>query len=658
MFFCVFFVTVFIYLPSLKNGFTVWDDPHYVTDNLLIKNFSFSAAGKIITSFHCHLYKPLVLLSFLLEYHFFKLDPFGYHMVSLIIHLLNCLLVFWFIVLISRSSAVSFFTALFFAVHPLHVESVAWIAERKDLLCAFFFFLAFIMYFYYRRCLAKRFYFLSLVFFVLSLLAKPQGIIFPFLLCVFDVCRGKRAAASLILDKVPYLLLAVSIALLNFHGLRSSLAAGGTLSFSFDSFLVACRGILFYIGKIFVPIKLSCFYPYPQKWDGLLPLAYRLSPIGVVLLALLVLWTGKYTKKIIFGSLFFLFMLLPVLPLAPFSPGISAADRYTYISSVGIFYILAEFFVFLYKRKFKQNRIFRMMEMFLLGCIVGILCFLTFDRGQIWKNDVTLWSDVLKNDPSAATAHLNLATAYLGRGDYDNALYHAGEVLRLDPAAWDSYLLTGNILLFKKDLDKALLYYLKAVQLRPCEAKIYNNIGRVYYAKGEDGWGRAADYYKKAIRLDPAFYGPYFNLGLIYESTGQRRECLKCFIKASELNPDSTVVLWRLANSYIQDRSDAEAVRVFERLIGLEPLNARTWSRIGLMLAGLSYTREAEIFLKQALVLDRSNVEAMAGLADLYGNLGRWNEAIDYFQKALILKPDDEKLKKDLEYAFWLRRKA
>ncbi len=586
--FLILVVTAIIYLPSLNNGFVYWDDPLYVVNNTLIKHMNPSAIMKMFGSFHYGAYKPLTMLSLALDHHFFKLDPFGYHLTNVLLHLFNVVLVFWFIFLITDKAAVAFITTLLFALHPLRVESVVWIAERKDCLYAFFYLQALIYYFLHLKKNLQRYYWLSLSCFLFSLLSKPMGLTLPFVLLLLDFLRNKKIGLSDLKNKLPFLIVLSAVIFVNVIAHRLSPEKQNLQATGFpDNILMSSYAMIFYLKKIFWPFKLSCLYLYPQRAGLFLSGYIACFLLNIALFALLA--RARRSLKILFGAGFFFLTLAPVLPFAIMS-SVTVSDRYTYIPSIGLFYLLGEGFVRLYDKH--KAFAWRAALIATLSAIALLLSLLTFERTKVWKDDLTLWGNVLKNYPAMSAAHLNLGNYYLDKGDYDNAFIHAEKAQLLNPGSWDSYLLLGNVFYGKNDWDKAIYFYDEAAKANPAQGKIYNNLGVAYYKKGRPEWNRAIDYYRQALVLDPAYFSAFYNLGVLYESAGMKKEALEYFDRALALDPVSLEVLWHLADFYIENRSAGKALEIFERMIKMHPSDTALLARIRSALGTLKNTVE------------------------------------------------------------------
>ena len=403
-------LTFFSFSSTLDSEFTNWDDQKYVTENHVIKEISWDRLKTIFTDFYTEAYsQPLVILSFAIEYYFFKLNPFIYHLTNLILHTLSSVLVFCLVFIFSRKISISLITALFFGIHPLHVESVAWVSERKDVLSIFFFLQSLIFYLLHKERNKWFYYYLSVFVLVLSLFSKAMGVTLPFILLLFDYLSGRRFDRKALLEKVPFFAVSGLFVVMNLYIFYSAGAIISTKVFShYDNVLIACRSLVFYLIKVLLPINLSAFYPYPTEISIFQP-DFFLSLVVLIILVALVWYSRKYTRKIIFGSLFFLLTILPVIKLVPFGGGGAAmADRYMYIPSIGLFYVAGVAFYKAFQWDDVSLGSVRKLTVLLLCLVVLFFSFLSYKRGDVWQKSETLWLNVIKNYPDVSLAHNNL----------------------------------------------------------------------------------------------------------------------------------------------------------------------------------------------------------------------------------------------------------
>jgi tetratricopeptide (TPR) repeat protein len=510
------------FFPSLKNDFINWDDQQYVTENKMIMEGSWRNIETIFDSIYMGHYHPLTLLSYSLEYRFFKLNPFVYHLTNLIFHLLNGLLVFWLIWMLKGGVLISLVVSLLFAIHPLHVESVAWISERKDLLCSFFFLGSLIVYLTYLKTRRMRAYFLSLFLFLLSLLSKSMAVTLPLVLFLCDYLLDRKFDRKCLIEKIPFLVIAFIFGIIASFALRSSGMVDPKSSFSFfKNIFIMSEVLTSYFSKLILPIKLSCLYPSLQEIGGVWSYVSLTTILGFLIAGILL---GRYNKKITFGTLFFFITILPVLPIK------IVADRYSYIPSIGIFFIAAEGFYWVYRSKLEPIKIVKPILAILLIGILGTFSFLTWERCHVWKDSISLWNNVLKNYPSLPIAYNNRGEVYLRRGDYDKAISDFNEALRIDPdyeTAYTLYENRGSAYLLKGDYERAIVDYNRAVRIRPNYALAYHNRGTAYLNKGNIE--EAIADFNKALEIDPEYAEAYFNKAIACEKIGHLKEAIEAY---------------------------------------------------------------------------------------------------------------------------------
>ena len=498
LYICLILLVVFgVFFPSLKNGFVNWDDDNYVVNNSSISSISLPNLKTIFGSFFGGHYQPLTILSYLFNYQFFKLDPYYYHLTNLILHLFNSLLVFYLIYLLSRNTRISFLTAILFGIHPLHVESVAWVSERKDVLYSFFYLLSAITYLYYlTREHKSRYYLFSLFLFLCSLLSKSMAVTLPLLFLLMDYYLKREPNKQLLLDKIPYFCLSLIFGIIAIFGVYSGNAVRSGSHFNLLSmFSVASYAIVFYLGKLFLPIRLSCLYPYYNfEYNP----AY--SIIVVILLALIVALSVKYTRKLLFGVVLFLITLLPALQFIP-NGDIIVADRYTYIPSIGIFFTLATLVCWLYSKKLNT------LALTLVAIIIINLSFLTYNRCKVWKDGVSLWSDALSKYTHSAIIYNNRGLAYYKQGNLVQAISDYSRAIEIDPNHTHAYNNRGNVYVEQNNFAQAISDCTKAIEINPNYAEAYNNRGVAYYM-AEDYDKAWADVHKAegfGVAVNPEF---------------------------------------------------------------------------------------------------------------------------------------------------------
>ncbi|MFC1590543.1 tetratricopeptide repeat protein [Candidatus Omnitrophota bacterium] len=538
-------ITAFSFLPSLGNDFMDGrDDASYVTENDAIKELSADNIRKIFTSGFLGHYCPIVMMSFAAEHHFFGLDPFYYHLSNFILHLLITALVFYFLYLISSGSVITAFVAsLLFGIHPLQVEVVAWISERKELVCLLFYMLSLISYVKYIAGKKRSYYALSIAFGMLALFSKIMAVTIPFIFILLDYLYGRKIDRRSLLEKIP--LVAAGI-ILGFVNLYFEIDVGATRysGYFLGRVYFLSKTLFFYFGKLFKPVNLSAYYRYYHiPVENLKEIYFYIA--GLVLLAGAVIYSRRYTKRVVFGSCFFLITILPTMELIPHGSAF-AADRYMYFPSIGIFYMIALGIARILRLEGARAKALKALVIGLMVVIIPVLSVLTRARCRVWKDTVTLLTDVMKKDPTQSTMpYRNIGIYYEKKGDIDNSIEYFKKAVKIAPYrdglmdnleraynnkkflirqekgdAADVSAVGRDKAVFlneigvaqgkKGDLDGSIIFFEGAVKAYPDHAETYNNLGFAYFLKKDHV--RAEENFKKALEIDPGHERAKINL--------------------------------------------------------------------------------------------------------------------------------------------------
>lgn len=563
---CILLLTCIAYYPSIHGGF-VWDDEGYILKNHLVKHMSLQGLKQAFTSFSLGNYHPLVILSYSWEHFFFGLNPLPYHVINIILHLINCMLVFFFLFSMTRSVPVASIVGLLFGIHPIHVESVAWISERKDLLFTLFYIGGLLSYLTYVRERHSKFYFYTLALFLMSLLSKVMAISFPIALFLIDYYLERKHIFQIVKEKLPFLALSFTFGVIAIISQQHAMHSNMLYSL-FRGIFVASYGLIFYLVKMVLPLNLSALYPYPAGTEAFLPFQFILAPIGVIILAILVNYSRKFTRTVLFGTAFYLMTLFPALQFIPVGHAI-AADRYTYVPLIGIFFILATFLVRMWETVIRKNALLKTASVVIAVIVTASLVFLTFNQCKVWKNGTTLWKNVIDNYPRSYTAHNNLGAMYFYQKDYEKALHHflAAINIKSDYAAAHSNVCKVHS--WKNENDKALPYCIKAIYADPYTENAYLNLGDLYLSNniflsiemynrallinpynsvgyfklcstflGLQEYDLAGSLCAETIRLDPDNEYAYKNMGDIFFHKGQNDRSIEYYLKALSINPN------------------------------------------------------------------------------------------------------------------------
>lgn len=532
-------VSFLAFVPSLKNGFVNWDDIVYIMNNDMITSFSWINLQKIFSSYFMGNYHPFILLSFSFDYNLFKLTPNGYHLHNLVLHIINTFLVYaFFFHLLKKNVNVAVTIALLFAIHPMHVESVAWVSERKDLLYTAYFFLSLIAYTLYLQRGKTAYYFLALLFFTFSLLSKAQAVTLPLVLFLIDYFLNRKFDWKSVFEKAPFLILSLIFGIVAIFAQKANSfinPSGIPLS---DSMFYAPYGLFIYLIKFLFPFYQTAVYTYPVTLEGTIPLYIFFSPLVFIVLAFAIWKTWKNNRYITFGLLFFLTTIFPVLQFLPVGPAL-VSERYTYIPYIGLAAIAAIFFwekrasISLQTKKILDTSAILLILLFIL---------LTWNRNMVWKDSVTLWTDVLDKNPGCLEAYGNRAFIFNENKQYEEALKDLNAGLVIDPANVSFYKSKGIIFDHMGKYDLALANYSKALEYNPDEYKCYLLRGIIYtdkFAKYDSG---IADF-KKYLTRYPDDINATFNLGVAnYNNRNYDTARFYC-LKVLKLNPGNEEAL-------------------------------------------------------------------------------------------------------------------
>jgi protein O-mannosyl-transferase len=561
-------VTAASFYPSFQNGFTNWDDEaHVIQNSVVVNSLSWKTVAKAFSSYQIGHYLPLTMLSYAVEYSLWGPNPLPYHITNLVLHILNSLLVFWLILLLSENLVAALLTAILFAVHPLHVEPVAWVSGRKDLLYSVFFLGALVCYTYSLKkerrlvCLA-----LSWGLFLLSLLSKVMAIPLPFVLPLIDYLSHRKLTWEGVREKVPFLLLAVVFGVIMVMPQNTGVIEKRSFAVG-SNVLVAAHGILFYLWKMVLPIKLACLYPFTVARDGGPPWTFLISPIPVAAISVLVYKARTRWRFIPFGFLFFFVTILPVLQILPAGAAV-AADRYTYIPSIGLFFLVGISFSW-FLRKWKVSR----STLSLAGAVlvifaVPLLCYLTWQRCHVWKDSITLWTDEISKYDDVGIAYNNRAEAYRKKNDHISALRDLAVAERLQPNYAAIHLNYCYSYQAVGEEAKALASCARALELRPNMAEAYNNLGNLYFRSDKE---KALLMYQKATIAEPNNVKAHYSVCSTLMVLGKPQAALSSCRKAAEIDPTNGEIFNTLGSIYLALKDPAEALANYRQAIRFSP---------------------------------------------------------------------------------------
>jgi len=606
-----------VYLQTASFDFINYDDNQYVTDNAHV-NTGLSAENVrwAFTSVHSSNWHPLTWISHQADVSLFGMDPGAHHLVNVAFHLANSLLLFLFLVRATREAGPSLFVAALFALHPLHVESVAWVAERKDVLSTFFGFLTLLTYLaYIRRPGALRLAG-TLACYTLSLLAKPMLVTLPALLLLLDVWPLGRlkpfSAASWkrpLIEKAPFAALAAAMSAAAYRAQETGQAVS-----TLDVLPLGARmgnavvSYARYLADAVWPSGLAPFYPHPGT--GIHAGAVLGAALLAAALSLGALWTFRSRPYITVGWFWYLGTLVPVIGLVQIGAQ-SHADRYTYVPLVGVFIAAAWGLSDLWAARRLPSLVLRAAAL----VVAAALGALAFSQTALWKDSVSLFTHTLAVTERNALAHKNLGVALANAGDQEGALAQYRLGLAIDGEDADLQYDAANALSELGRKEEAVKAYRKAASLDPGHVLARYNLGNTLARLGR--YGEAEEAYRRALALDPNHEGSLVNLGNTLALSGSPEEAIRCFTDAMERTGPTDDLLINLGNTHASIGEFDAAAEYFSQACELRPGDADLRCSLGICLLQGNRLSEARGAIEKALRLAPGHERARRAMGTL-----------------------------------------
>ncbi len=596
-------ITAISFIPSLSNQFTNWDDPGYVLENELVKSLSGANIKAIFSQFVLGNYHPITILSYALNFSISKLTPFGYIFTNLVFHLINVYLAYIVTKKLFKSNNIAFITAIIFGIHPMHVESVVWIAGRKDVLYTFFYLSG--IYFYLKYSESAKNpksqvinYVLILMFFVLSLFSKAVAVTLPIVFFLIDYVLKRKFSFKMILEKIPFLILSIIIGIIAINAQKSQGAISDVPVFSyFQAITVASYSAMFYIFRFILPVNLSTFYPYPESIPHSLPWNYYASLALFIALIILIFISLKKNRILVFGLMFFLITVALVLQF--FSVGAAvAADRYTYVPYIGLSIIVGYYFDKIQNGEIKALKQYKNTIKYIGIAVILCFSYITFNQTKVWATSETLFTNVINN-------YSNVSLAYNNRGNY----YSSEE--KYAPAFND---------------------YCMAIKININYQDAYVNRANIYGLKGK--FKESVDDYTIAISLNPKDFNAYFNRSVTYSKMKMFEKALNDCNKAGEIKQNSPNVIINRANILLDMKRYNEAIENYNKYLTFNIDNGTTLHNIGKAYFNLGDFQKAVDYFNQAAATNLNDASLFFNLSLAYKNLKDYSKAIENVQIA------------------------
>ena len=619
------------YLPTLRGGF-IWDDDSYVTHNPTLHDLGglqriWFKVGAVPQ------YYPLVHTTFWLEYHLWALNPIGYHLINVLLHAVAAILLWQ--VLRRLQAPGAWLAAVIFALHPVEVESVAWVTERKNVLSAVFYFAAALAYLRFvawekpdrQNRFRWHWYLGALVLFLAALLSKTVACSLPAVLLLMCWWKKGRVQRGDVMPLLPFFVVGVALGLLTAWMEKHHVGARGadwSLTFA-DRCLIAGRALWFYAGKLVWPAPLTFIYPRWEIepavwWQWLFPIAAA----GVV--AGLWLARRRIGKGPLVAVLFFAGTLGPALGFVNVYPMRYSfvADHFQYLASVGLIILFAA----------GLNRAPRVIP----ATLVVLLGALTWQQTGIYRDLETLWRDTLAKNPGCWMAQNNLGTVFADKGRYDEAIKYYRKAIQLNPNFSEAQYGLGLAFAAQGRLDEAIENYRKAIQINPDYRDALNDLGNALASKGR--FDEAIGNYRKAIRINPNYAEARYNLGNALAAQGQLDEAIENYYKAIRINPNYAEAQNNLGIALADKGRFGEAIEAFRKAIQSKPDFSEALNNLGGVLLNQGRFDEAIENYRKAIQSKPNFSEALNNLGATLAAQGRYDEAIENYRKAIQSKPD------------------
>jgi tetratricopeptide (TPR) repeat protein len=638
-------VTFAVYWPVHNYEFIRYDDDAFVFKNSIVQSgFSLQNIKWAFTTVHCSYWHPLTWLSLMLDCSLFGVKPGPMHLVNVAFHTANTLLLFVVFSRMTKRLWPSAFIAVLFAIHPLNVESVAWIAERKNVLSTLFWLLTMLAYVRYVEKPSTGRYVIALISFALGLMSKPMLVTLPFVLILLDYWPLNRFLNSQftilnsVKEKLPFIFLSAILCVITFLAQRQ-VGAVAVLPFK-ERFPNAMISYFEYIEKLFVPLNLAVLYPHPA---GFIPLTKGIIFALVLLLfSILLLYYGRHYEYLAFGWLWYLGTLVPVIGLIQVGAQ-AMADRYAYVPLIGLFTIIAFGAADLLKTfPFKKIALTGIAAASIIGCIV-----ITSIQLKYWQNSILLFEHTLSVIESDNDSIKTDADALIKKGRLEEAVFLLTEKIKAIPNSPKIHNNFGNAFRDLKKTDEAIVQYLIALRLSPYFLKARYNLALALIFKGN--YDEAVEQYKMYAGRDINNADLYQDLARLLIEEGRFSDAAEQFQKVLVVDPNSVEILANIGFALAQAEKNDQAVEYYYQALQLDPNNTLVHGRLALALAAIGKIDESIEQCRIVLAARPDDAEMHYNLGILLQIKGKLDEAAESFKKALQINPGFQPARDNLD---------
>ncbi len=650
-------ITLMAYWQVRNNEFINLDDNLYVTDNPHVQNgITFTGALWAFTSIHNGQWHPLTWLSHMLDCNLYGLNPNGHHMTNLLIHMGNTVLLFIVFFRMTGGLWQSVFIAALFAVHPLHVESVAWVSERRDVLYAFFWMLTMWAYLRYAEVLKPKRFLFVVLFFVLASMSKPMAVTLPFILLLIDYwplrrfkfhgtnceeyqeftpsphrARQNLSISRLISEKISLFILA---ALLSLFTIFANSKVGALSAFARLPLKVRVENAVVsyvkYVVKMFWPNRLAVLYPHPVHLPSF---EVALAAMSFLVAAVLVFLAGRKRPYVIVGCLWYTVTLLPTAGLL--QSGVQAmADRFTYIPFIGLS-IIVIFSTTDYLVRYRYGKLVLAISGVL---VLIILMFFTIVQVGRWKNSVTLFRHTLRVTANNYVIHNNLGVTLARQGNDQEAFEHYTKALEINPRYSDAHYNLAALLARRGMDQEATAHFIETLRIEPERVGAHNDLGVILAKQGK--FQEAIAHLAKCVIIDPDYAEAYFNIGFILVQQGRSKEAIPYFNEALRIKPKDDKIHNNLAAALAAAGRTEEAITHYNQALQINPGNSDAHYNLASLLTFQGKDQEAMLHYYKVLQINPSDAQAHYELANILFRQKRNQEAAAHLAQVVKINPN------------------
>jgi tetratricopeptide (TPR) repeat protein len=666
---CVCAAVIAVHWPALSAQALSFDDNEYLVDNALVKSPSWFSAWKFLSqvlepSTVKGYYQPLAMISLMFDYSLGgrveNLLPF--HRTSLALHAANTALIIVLLYLLFGEVWIAAAAGLLFGLHPMTVETIPWVGERKTLLAAFFALWSLLFYLRYTHaltviparnvtpaktgragiqspvgCSTWGFYVACFLFYLLALMSKPTSTPLPVLMLLLDFWPLKRLKWQLFLEKIPFFILGGIFAIVTYISQTRTAVTISPVEMGIGRvFFTLCHNIIFYLCKIIWPVNLSSHYPFPDPLNLSQPMVLA-GVIGTCILIPLLLISLRWTRAALIGWLFFFIAILPTMGIIGFT-NVIASDKFAYLPSFGLLMILASFLCNLWLKNSVISGSKSVVIILFVLILASAESLATRSYLIHWRNSVGLCEYMLSKAPNAPSPHYNLGVAYGELGRYQDAVEAFKQAIRIKPDYAEAHCNLGVAYGKLGRWQEAIEAFSQAIKIKTDYAEAHYNLGVAYGKLGR--YQEAVEAYKQAIRIKPDYAEAYYNLGVAYGELGRYQEAVESYKQAIRIKPDYAEAHYSRGVAYNSIGRYQDAVEPYKQAIRIKPDYTEAHYNLGVVYSSLGRSQEALESYKQAIRIKPDYADAHYNLGITYYKLGRYQDAIESYKQTIRIKPD------------------